>query len=183
MSKKLWFKCLKSMMFATLASLGALVVCALVVAATLNSIKNEMIKDLAIKAIIMISYAIFLYIFRMRNRLDTFAQHSNKFDAKKELIAYIKTEGKIMFMLYGIIALVSELSFLVLLLMNQTRNPVTFVTQFCIGPWINIPVPVLRSVIAFVYAAAITCLLAVLRSRKIHQNESLAKAERRNLQE
>lgn len=52
MSKKLWFKCLKSMMFATLASLGALVVCALVVAATLNSIKNEMIKDLAIKAII-----------------------------------------------------------------------------------------------------------------------------------
>ena len=62
MSKKLWFKCLKSMMFATLASLGALVVCALVVAATLNSIKNEMIKDLAIKAIIMISYAIFLYI-------------------------------------------------------------------------------------------------------------------------
>ncbi len=183
MSKKLWFKCLKSMVFATLASLGAFVICALVIAAALNSIKNEMMKDLAIKAIIMISYAIFLYIFRMRNRLDTYAEHTSKFDPKKELIAYVKTEGKIMFMLYGIIALVSELSFLVLFLMNQTRNPVTFVTQFCLGPWINMTIPVLRSVIAFAYSAGIVCLLAVLRSKRIYRDESSAKVERKNLQE
>ncbi len=81
------------------------------------------------------------------------------------------------------IALVSELSYLVLFLMNQTRNPVTFVTQFCIGPWINMTIPVLRSVIAVVYSAVIVCLLAVLRSRKIVQDDSSAKANRQRLQE
>ncbi|MBQ2255701.1 MAG: hypothetical protein II330_02455, partial [Clostridia bacterium] len=109
--------------------------------------------------------------------------HTGKFDPKKELIAYIKTEGKVMFTLYGIIALVSEFSYLVLFLMNQTRNPITFVTQFCMGPWVNMTIPVLRSVIAVVYSAVIVCLLAVLRSRKVYQDESVAKIERKNLQE
>ena len=183
MTKQLWFKCLKSIVLSTIASLGAFVVCALVIAAALNSIKNDAIQDLAIKAIIMIVYAIFLYIFRMRNRLNTYAEHTGKFDPKKELIAYIKTEGKVMFSLYGIIALVSEFSYLVLFLMNQTRNPITFVTQFCMGPWVNMTIPVLRSVIAVVYSAVIVCLLAVLRSRKVYQDESVAKIERKNLQE
>ena len=183
MTKQLWFKCLKSIVLSTIASLGAFVVCALVIAAALNSIKNDAIQDLAIKAIIMIVYAIFLYIFRMRNRLNTYAEHTNKFDPKKELIAYIKTEGKVMFTLYGIIALVSEFSYLVLFLMNQTRNPITFVTQFCMGPWVNMTIPVLRSVIAVVYSAVIVCLLAVLRSRKIFQDDSTAKANRHRLQE
>ena len=183
MTKQLWFKCLKSIALATAVSIGGFVVCAIVIAAALNSIKNDTIQDLAIKAIIMIVYAIFLYIFRMRNRLDTYAEHTGKFDPKKELIAYIKAEGKIMFILYGIIALVSEISFLVLFLTNQTRNPVTFVTQFCIGPWINMTIPILRAVIAFVYSSVIVCLLAVLRSRKIFQDDSSAKANRQRLQE
>ncbi|MBQ5362380.1 MAG: hypothetical protein IIU63_03440, partial [Clostridia bacterium] len=68
-------------------------------------------------------------------------------------------------------------------LMNQTRNPITFVTQFCMGPWVNMTIPVLRSVIAVVYSAVIVCLLAVLRSRKVYQDESVAKIERKNLQE
>ena len=100
MTKQLWFKCLKSIVLSTIASLGAFMVCGLVIAAALNSIKNDAIQDLAIKAIIMIVYAIFLYIFRMRNRLDTYAEHTNKFDPKKELIAYVKTEGKTMFIFY-----------------------------------------------------------------------------------
>ena len=171
------------MVFATLATLGAFVICALVIAAALNSIGSKTFGNIAICVIIMATYAVFLYIFRMRNRLDTFAQHTNRFDAKKELIAYIKTEGKIMFILYGIISLVSELSYLALLLMDQTRNPITFVTQFCIGPWINMAVPVLRSVVAVVYSAVIVCLLAILRSRKIYQDDTNAKAQRKRLQE
>jgi hypothetical protein len=39
------------------------------------------------------------------------------------------------------------------------------------------------SVIAVVYSAVIVCLLAVLRSRKVYQDESVAKIERKNLQE
>jgi len=183
MTKQLWYKCLRSMVLSTVATLGTFVVFAILIAAVLNSIKNDTIQDLAINAIILIAYAIFLYIFRMRNRLDTYAEHTGKFDTKKELIAYIKNEGKIMFMLYGIIALVSEISFLVLFLMNQARNPVTFVTQFCIGPWINMTVPVLRSVVAVVYSAVIVCLLAILRSRKIYQDDTNAKAQRKRLQE
>lgn len=183
MSKKLWFKCLKSMVFATLATLGAFVVCALVIAAALNTLENRAVRDLAIKAIMMIAYAIFLYIFRMRNRLDTYAEHTNKFDPKKELIAYIKTEGKTMFIFYGAIAIVSEISHWITSLSSATPNPVTFVSQFCIGPWVNMTIPVLRSVIAFVYSAVIVCLLAVLRSRKVYQDESTAKANRHRFQE
>lgn len=44
-------------------------------------------------------------------------------------------------------------------------------------------IPVLRSVIAVVYPAIIVGLLAVLRSRKIFQNETEAKATRKHLQE
>lgn len=44
-------------------------------------------------------------------------------------------------------------------------------------------IPVLRSVIAVVYSAVIVCLLAVFRSRKVYQDESVAKIERKNLQE
>ena len=171
------------MVLSTVATLGTFVVFAILIAAVLNSIKNDTVQDLAIYAIILIAYAIFLYIFRMRNRLDTYAEHTDKFDTKKELIAYIQNEGKVMFMLYGIIALVSEISFLVLFLMNQARNPVTFVTQFCIGPWINMTVPVLRSVVAVVYSTVIVCLLAILRSRKIYQDDTTAKAQRKRLQE
>ena len=183
MTKQLWFKCLKSIVLSTIASLGAFMVCGLVIAAALNSIKNDAIQDLAIKAIIMIVYAIFLYIFRMRNRLDTYAEHTNKFDPKKELIAYVKTEGKTMFIFYGAIAIVSEISHWITSLSSATPNPVTFVSQFCIGPWVNMTIPVLRSVIAVVYSAVIICLLAVLRSRKIFQNETEAKATRKHLQE
>ena len=41
MTKQLWFKCLKSIVLSTIASLGAFVVCGLVIAAALNSIKND----------------------------------------------------------------------------------------------------------------------------------------------
>ena len=183
MSKKLWFQCLKSMVFATLASLGALIVCAIVIAAALNSIGSRTFGNIAICIIIMAAYAVFLYIFHMRNRLDTYAEHTNKFDPKKELIAYVKTEGKTMFIFYGAIAIVSEISHWITSLSSATPNPVTFVSQFCIGPWVNMTIPVLRSVIAFVYSAVIVCLLAVLRSRKIFQNETEAKATRKHLQE
>ena len=171
------------MVLSTAVTIGVFVVCAIAIAAALNSLKNRTVQDLAIKAIIMITYAVFLYVFHMRNRLNTYAEHKSNFDPKKEWIAYIKAEGKIMFLLYGVIALVSELSYLVLFLMNQARNPVTFVTQFCIGPWINMTVPVLRSVVAVVYSAVIVCLLAILRSRKIYQDDTNAKAQRKRLQE
>ena len=168
------------MVSATMATLCAFVVCGILIVTVLNFLNNQFIRDLAVKAIIMITYAIFLYMFHVRHRLNTYAEHTVKFDAKKEWMAYVKTEGKTMFLLYGIIALVSELSYLVLSLMNTTRNPVTFVTQLCIGPWINMTIPVLRSIIAFVYSAIIVSLLAVLRSRKIFQDEN---ATRKHLQE
>ena len=60
MSKKLWFQCLKSMVFATLASLGALIVCAIVIAAALNSIGSRTFGNIAICIIIMAAYAVFL---------------------------------------------------------------------------------------------------------------------------
>ena len=172
-AKKEWLICLKSIVFASLATAGSFVISASVIASVLVEIENRSIRNVIIYAMLMVIYAIFLYRFHMYNRLATYAEHTDKFDPKKELIAYIHAEGKIMFVIYGIAAAVTELS--ALIMQNEPQNPIAFATMFCLGPWIAmaLKIPVLRSVIAFAYSAAVICLLTILRSRKIHKEETL----------
>ncbi len=171
-NKKEWVVCLKSIVFASLAALGVFLIGSIAIAAVLAEIKNQVVRDATLYVMIMVVYAICFYRFHMYNRLNTYAEHTDKFDPKKELLAYIHAEGRIIFVIYGIIAVVTELSKIML---NVTQNPIVFATMFCLGPWMALEIPVLRSIVAFVYSAAVICLLAVLRSRKIHQEESLTK--------
>ncbi len=172
-AKQKWLICLKSIVFASLATLGVFLIGAIVIAAALSEIQNQFIRDAAVYVMTMVMYAVFFYRFHMHNRLDTYAKHTAKFDPKKELISYIHAEGKIMLAIYGIAAVVTEIS--ALIMQNAPQNPIMFATMFCLGPWMVIKIPVLRSVIAFVYSATVLCLLALLRSRKIHEEENLKK--------
>ena len=169
--KKEWLICLRSIVLASLATLGVFLIGSIVIYAILAEIENRSIRSVIVYAIMMIMYAVFLYRFHIYNRLSTYAKHTDKLDLKKELIAYIHAEGKIIFIIYGIAAIVSELS--ALIMQNAPQNPIVFATMFCLGPWMSLKIPVLRSVIAFTYSAAVICLLTILRSRKIHKEETL----------
>lgn len=172
-TKKEWGVCIKSIVFASLAALGVFLIGSIVIAAVLAEFENQAIREAIVYVMMMVVHAVCLYRFNMYNRLNTYAEHTDKFDPKKELLAYIRAEGRIIFIIYGIIAAVAEVSELIML--NAPRNPIVFATMFCLGPWVSLEIPVLRSVIAFAYSAAMICLLAVLRSRKIHQEEVLVK--------
>ena len=82
------------------------------------------------------------------------------------------------YLIYGILAVAHEASILVL--QGSPQNPVGLVCAFPLGAfWVEMPVPILRSVLAFMYASAIACGLALLRSRKIYQDDLASEARRR----
>jgi hypothetical protein len=112
--------------------------------------------------------------FHEYNRLDTYAEHAGKFDLKRELLAYIRADGKFLFIIYGICAVVTDISCVVL--QYSPKNFVGLLTSFCLGPWAGvIHIPVVCSVLCFVYASAVACVLAMLRSRKVSQEDTMAK--------
>ena len=164
-----WLICLKNIIFASLASLGIFLIGALVIAAVINEFEDRTIRDVMVYVMMMVIYAVCSYRFHFYNRLKTYTEHTDKFSLKKELIAYICADGKIIFVIYGIIAVVAELS--AVIMQNVTPNPILFASTFCLSPWMSLKIPVLRSLIAFTYSATVICLLAVLRSYKIHQEE------------
>ena len=172
-TKKEWLLCLKNILFASLASGGALVIGSLVIAAALAEIENQPIRDASIYALVMVIYAVFLYRFHLYPRLDTYAEHTNHFAPKKELFAFIRTEGKIIFAIYGIVAIAAELSDLII--PNTPQNPILFSSLFCLSSFMAIPIPVVRSIMALAYSVALVCLLVILRSRKIHREKISAK--------
>ena len=47
--------------------------------------------------------------------------------------------------------------------------------MFYLGPWLDLHIPILCSILGFVYASAVACVLALLRSRKIRLEETTVK--------
>ena len=168
--KNPWFVCLKDIVLASLAEVGGFIIFSLIIYAAFAEIESKSIRYFITYIFVMVIYAIVFYRIHMYNRLDTFAEHKGKFDFKQELLAYIRAEGKIIFTIYGAAAVVSEISDWIM--NHAAQNPIVYATSFCLGPWMVLEIPILRAVIAFVYASSIVCLLAVLRSRKIYQNEN-----------
>lgn len=175
-TKKAWIACLKSVVYSSLASLGVFMLFAWVIGALFREIKNEWLREMTLHVVMMVMYAVFFYLYRIKKRLVTYTEHTDRFAPKPELIAYIRAEGKIMFVLYGIAVIVTEISRWVI--PGDARNPIVLVSHFFMGPWMGMNVPVLRAIIAFAYSSALVCLLAVLRSRRIHQEKLWIKQEK-----
>ena len=101
-----------------------------------------------------------------------------QFDLKKEFGAFLRADGRIILAIYGVAAVAIEISCFIF--PSPTPNPIATACLFALGPFGGlIPVPVLRSVICFVYAAVVLFVLTLLRSRKIYKNDLAANARRR----
>ena len=174
-----WLVCLKHIILASLADLGVYIPAGFLIAAIFEGPEpnKATMKDLVCFLFLMAFYAVFFYRFHMYSRINTYAEHTERFDLKAELLGFIRADGKSILIIYGICAVVTEIS--VIVTNGSPKNPIAAMCMFPIGPFMLLPIPVLRSVICFVYAAAVLCGLALLRSRKIHQNDLAANARRR----
>ncbi len=178
--KNPWLTVLKNIILASLADLGVYIPAGFLIAAVFEGSepRTVMLKDLVCFLFLMVFYAVFFYRFHMYSRIKTYAEHTERFDLKAELLGFIRADGKTILIIYGICAVATEIS--VIVTKGSPRNIVAALCMFPIGPFgVVLTVPVLRSVLCFVYAAVVLCCLTLLRSRKIHQNDLEANARRR----
>ena len=171
-NQKPFVKCLKQVLLATLVTVVFNFVLIYILAAILNEFESQLIRNILSDGFSMAVYAIFLYRFHLASRISTYLEHSEKLDLKGELLAYFRAEGKYVVILYGVATvfriLVSNILPASPLLLIQF-----FVTDMMMTPLfthLHFPM-ILDSVMAFVYSCALLCLLVVIRSRKIHQDD------------
>lgn len=170
-----WLVCLKHITLASLADLGVYAASAILLVAVFEG--RRTLLDMVCFVFLMVFYAVFFYRFHMYPRISTYMEHGERFDPKGELMAFLRADGKIMLIIYGICAVVTEIS--VIVTRGAPQNPVAAICMFPIGPFMLLPIPVLRSVICFVYAAVVLCGLALLRSHRIYKDDLAAEARRR----
>ncbi len=176
--KNPWLVSLKHITLASLADLGVFIASSALLAAIFEGEDKQALRSLVAYVFMMVFYAVFFYRFREYNRISTYMEHTERFDLKGELMAFLRADGKIVLAIYGIAAIVTEISWFVF--PSPTPNPVATACLFALGPFSALlPIPVLRSVICFVYAAVVLCGLALLRSHKIYRNDLAAEARRR----
>ena len=174
--KNPWLVSLKHIALASLADFGVYIPLALLTAAVFEN--SKLLRFMGAYVILAAFYAVFLYRFHMHPRISTYVTHGNVLDYKAELHGFLCADGKVLLTVYGILAVAHEIS--ILALQGSPQNPVGLVCAFPLGAfWAEIPVPILRSVLAFAYASAMACGLALLRSRKIHKDDLAAEARRR----
>lgn len=173
--KNPWLVCLKHIILASLADLGVYATSAILLVAVFEG--HRTLLDMVCFVFLMVFYAVFFYRFHMYPRISTYMEHGERFDPKVELMAFLRADGKIMLIIYGICAVVTEIS--VIVTRGAPQNPVAAICMFPIGPFMLLPIPVLRSVICFVYAVVVLCALTLLRSHKIYKNDLAANARRR----
>ena len=180
-TKQPWFACLQSIIFASLASMLVFILFAWVIGAAFNEIENQTLREIILHIVMMVLYAVFFYRFRIYKRLVTYAEHTGRFEPKKELLAYFCAEGKGMIILYGVAAVAAEAS--CWMIPEGERNPVVAASHFFMGPWMAMDVPGARALLAFAYSSALVCLLAIMRSRKIYTEKLWLKQEKADRRE
>lgn len=174
--KNPWLVSLKHIALASLVDFGVYIPLALLTAAVFEN--SKLLRFMGAYVILAAFYAVFLYRFHMHPRISTYVIHGNVLDYKTELRGFLRADGKVLLTVYGILAVAHEIS--ILALQGSPQNPVGLVCAFPLGAfWAELPVPILRSVLAFAYASAMACGLALLRSRKIHKDDLAAEARRR----
>ena len=174
--KNPWLVSLKHIALASLADFGVYILVAYLLAAIFEDHKSLL--DIVAYVFLMVFYAIFIYVFHMSPRISTYTEHTKRFDPKGELMAFLRADGKVILIVYAICAIATEVSCFIF--PSPAPNPIATVTMFPISPLnVFIPVPVIRSVVCFVYSAVVLCVLALMRSHKIYQEDLAAEARRR----
>ena len=140
----------------------------------LKEVDSELLRSLVFDAIMMAVYAISFYKFHQTDRIMTYAKHTERFDAKAEILAYFRREGKYMVIFFAVCAVLREIFNVI------PTSAVSFIgtifVDVLLNPMVNfIKIPVFSSVLAFVYACVVLGILVIIRSRKIHQIDMNAK--------
>ena len=161
--------CLKNVVFSAGGSFIIFLAVSMFLAAILED-SSTAARNYAVFILMGITYPILLYRLHMREHIYTYAEHNGKFDVKAEISAYIRAEGKLFMLIYGILALASEIDLLIP--RESVGRPIVMICGFVLNLiWFEIPIPFLSSLIAFAYSFAMVCFLAVLRSRKVYRND------------
>ena len=158
--KKTLVSLLKSLIVATLWAYGALVVCAIVVAAALNSMPYA---EYLIFFIVGAIYIPFWYHGREGKRIDPYTARGEAVSYRSELIAYWQKEGKPLLVIFCVCAVIGEIFSLI----PMQQNYVGFCLVPIFPPLGLIPIPVLRGVCSIVWASAVAVGCVLIRSRKL----------------
>ncbi len=159
------------MALSVLVTFVAMMLSSIIVSAVLNEFDNQVVKTLISDVIMLAVYAVSFYKFHQTDRINTYAEHTEGFDPKAEILAYLRGEGKYMFIFFGVCAVLREVFGLI------PGGFISLVGMIFVDILLNsmvnfLHIPVLSSVIAFVYACALLCLLVVIRSRRIHRDDA-----------
>ena len=168
--KNYWLTCVKHIAFAALAAFAVYMASVLILAAVFE--KSQTLRLIVAYVFLMVTYALFFYRFHAHDRLDTYAEHTDRFDWKRELLAYVRSEDKTLFLIYGISAVLGDVSGVIT---NYAPTNLFGATMFYLGPWLDLHIPILCSILGFVYSSAVACVIALLRSRKIRLEETTVK--------
>ena len=166
--------CVLHVALSVLVTFVAMLLSSVIVSAFLNEFDNQVVKTLISDVIMLVVYAVSFYKFHQTDRINTYAQHTEAFDVKAEILAYLRGEGKYMFIFFGICAILREVFGLI---------PGSFISlvglifvDILLNSIVNfLHIPVLSSFLAFLYACALLCLLVVIRSRRIHRDDASVK--------
>ena len=176
-NKEILKTCLKNIAKSGLAACIIFFAVAIIMAAIMehNSFSE---RNFAAYILMGVAYFVVLYKLHMNDQLSTYAEHPERFDIIAELRAFIRKEGKFFFLIYGICAVLSEIDLLIP--RSTPGRPISFICSFVLNPiWGEIPIPVLRYVLGFAYSAAMVCFLAMLRSKKVYQQDLVEKTKQK----
>ena len=162
--KKAFLPLFWHIVLATAFSYVFLVIFALIVAAVLSSVEAMWVRELLLAAMMSVVYAFFFKRLHLTPRLYTYHRHAGTYDFKSELRAFFTTDGKALLIIYGACALLCEISHLF---------PVEIIHRFslvCIPfftPYILLSdIPVLRSLLSFLFAVALMALLVARHGKR-----------------
>lgn len=158
--KKILLSLLKSLIIASLWAFGALVIFAIIIAAVLNSTPYA---NILIFFIVGAIYIPFWYHGREGKRIEPYTARGEDVTYRSELVAYWQKEGKILFVIFIVCAVIGEISFF----LPMQQNFVAFCLVPIFPPLGLIPIPVLRGVCSIAWAAAVAVGCVLLRSRKL----------------
>ena len=173
--EKPFLKLLWHIVLAALVAMGVQIAGSAIIGAVLNEFSMRLLIDLIYEVFTMAVFAVSFYRFHQYPRISTYMEHPRELDMKGELLAYIRAEGKYLFIFFGVCAVLRVLfDYIAASFISLVGIIFIDTVMTSIGTQLHLPV-VLSALIALIYACAMVCGLALLRSRKIHEEDRLAR--------
>lgn len=124
-------------------------------------------KDLYISICVLILYFISFYVIHEQRRTEPFCSIEESYTPKKETEAYFSKEGKYLFSIYGICAVIMEISFFIFT--GDTFNPISFICYMFFPLSISITIPIIRAIVCFALCVVGSISLVLIRTHNLNR--------------